>query len=306
VSGTHGINWLAWWQLLRVANVFTAASNVIAGFLLVQRGWQPLGPMLLLVIASMLLYEAGMVLNDVCDAKLDAVERSERPIPSGRVSKRNALRVGVALLIGGIVSAISVTWLTGQFAPSLIAVTLAAIIVLYNVRAKSTRLGLLTMGLCRFLNVCLGASISPALTTGAADAWLLAWAVFFHTYGLTRIARHEANSIDTVDLWAGSASVLMGAIWLTGLPVASEESAVSPTAWVSICLALLSWEIYLAYNLISAASHMVVRQTVGRLIMLFLVIDAAACTLAVGWAPGLAVLSLIVPMKLLARLTPMT
>ena len=27
---------LAWWQLLRAANVFTAASNVIAGFLIVQ------------------------------------------------------------------------------------------------------------------------------------------------------------------------------------------------------------------------------------------------------------------------------
>ena len=306
MSATQGINWLAWWQLLRAANVFTAASNVIAGFLLVQRGWQPVEPLLLLVLTSGLLYEAGMVLNDVCDAKLDAVERPERPIPSGRVSKRNALRVGIALLIGGIVSGISVTWITGQLAPSLIAVTLAATIALYNVRAKSTRLGLLTMGLCRFLNVCLGASISPALTTGAADAWLLAWAIFFHTYGLTRIARHEADSIDNVDLWAGSASVLMGGIWLTGLPIASEDAAISLTAWVAICLGLLSWEIYLAYNLISAASHGVVRQTVGRLIMLFLVIDAAACTLAVGWAAGLAVLSMIVPMKLLARLTPMT
>jgi 4-hydroxybenzoate polyprenyltransferase len=212
----------------------------------------------------------------------------------------------MALLIGGIVSGILVTWITGQFAPSLITVALAVIIVLYNVRAKSTRLGLLTMGLCRFLNVCLGASISPALTTGAADAWLLAWAVFFHTYGLTRIARHEADSIDNVDLWAGSASVLMGAIWLTGLPIASEESAISLTAWVSICLALLSWEIYLAYKLISTSSQGTVRQTVGRLIMLFLVIDAAACALAAGWTAGLAVLSLIVPMKLLARLTPMT
>jgi hypothetical protein len=66
------------------------------------------------------------------------------------------------------------------------------------------------------------------------------------------------------------------------------------------------WEIYLVYKLTSTPSQAAVRQTVGRLIMLFLVIDAAACTLAVGWTAGLAVLSLIVPMKLLARLTPMT
>jgi 4-hydroxybenzoate polyprenyltransferase len=226
VSATERISWLAWWQLLRVANVFTAASNVIAGFLLVQRGWQPIGPLLLLVLASVLLYEAGMVFNDVCDAELDAVERPERPIPSGRVAKRNALRAGIALLIGGIVAGILITWFTRQLAASLITVILAVTIVLYNVRAKSTRLGLLTMGLCRFLNVCLGASISPALPTGVADAWLLAWAIFFHTYGLTRIARHEADSIDNVDLWVGSASVLMGVVWIIGLPVANEESAI--------------------------------------------------------------------------------
>ena len=77
------IDWLAWWQLMRAANVFTAASNVIAGFLLVQRDWQPVGPLLLLILASVCLYEAGMMLNDVFDAELDAVERPERPIPVG-------------------------------------------------------------------------------------------------------------------------------------------------------------------------------------------------------------------------------
>ena len=115
------IDWPAWWQILRAANVFTAISNVIAGFLLVQGDWQPIGPLLLLMLASALLYEAGMVLNDVCDAELDAVERPERPIPSGRISRHAALRVGIGLLVGGVfiavaVSAFSKQWQTVLFA----------------------------------------------------------------------------------------------------------------------------------------------------------------------------------------------
>ena len=42
-----------------------------------------------LLLSSAGLYLGGMVLNDVFDARLDAVERPERPIPSGRVSIRS-------------------------------------------------------------------------------------------------------------------------------------------------------------------------------------------------------------------------
>ncbi|WP_375373510.1 UbiA family prenyltransferase, partial [Micromonospora sp. ATA51] len=41
--------------------------------------------------ASVLLYWAGMAANDWADRHLDAVERPERPIPSGRVSPPAAL-----------------------------------------------------------------------------------------------------------------------------------------------------------------------------------------------------------------------
>ena len=45
--------------------------------------------------ASVCLYWAGMAANDWADRELDAVERPERPIPSGRVSparRRSASR----------------------------------------------------------------------------------------------------------------------------------------------------------------------------------------------------------------------
>ncbi len=47
----------------------------------------------------------GVVFNDVFDAKLDAVERLERPIPSGRASLQRATILGIVLLLIGVIAA---------------------------------------------------------------------------------------------------------------------------------------------------------------------------------------------------------
>ncbi len=306
MSSSRPIDWPAWWQILRAANVFTAASNVIAGYLLINRGWQPLTPLLLLIVASVMLYEAGVVLNDVCDAALDAKERPERPIPAERISKQAAKWVGMSLLAGGVFVAYVVSWLTHQWLTTQIALALAATIVGYNVGLKSTRWGPLAMAGCRMMNVLLGASIAGTMSGDWSSAWLLAWGLFFHTYGLTRIARHEADSIDHLDLWAGCIAVILTLFWIVGLPLAMEATAVSLKAWFLVWLALLSWEISLAYTLLMAPNQMSVRQTVGSLIGAFLLIDAAVATLAAGWMAGLIVLSFWIPTKLLARRIAMT
>ena len=54
---------------------------------------------------QVLLYAGGVVLNDVFDADLDAVERPERPIPSALISKKSAGIFGAVLLLFGIVAA---------------------------------------------------------------------------------------------------------------------------------------------------------------------------------------------------------
>ncbi|WP_233584022.1 UbiA family prenyltransferase, partial [Micromonospora sp. CV4] len=47
--------------------------------------------------ASVLLYWAGMAANDWADRRLDAVERPERPIPSGRVAPAAAFGLAAGL-----------------------------------------------------------------------------------------------------------------------------------------------------------------------------------------------------------------
>src|SRR5262245_11737347 len=96
----------AWAQLLRIPNVFTALADVIAGALLALHRWPEGDEVLTLIrvcLASACLYSAGMVLNDFFDVEEDTRERPFRPIPSGRVKKETASRVGFGLLLIGLI-----------------------------------------------------------------------------------------------------------------------------------------------------------------------------------------------------------
>jgi len=185
----------AWWQLLRAGNVFTAVSNIVAGFLLVRGEWQPILPLVFLILSSAALYLAGMVLNDVFDLADDRVERPERPLPSGRIDPSLAKLVGWGLMIDGLCAAGVAAWLLRSWLPILIAVLLASAIIAYDAVLKKTTLGPLAMGACRSLNVLLGASVvlhSPDKNA----AYLYALLLGIYTIGLTLLARNEAGSAE--------------------------------------------------------------------------------------------------------------
>ena len=80
----------------RVSNLPTVWSNCLCGWLLAGGGsWSRL---LLLCLATSLLYIGGMYLNDAFDASFDRQHRRQRPIPSGAVSESFVWIAGLALL----------------------------------------------------------------------------------------------------------------------------------------------------------------------------------------------------------------
>src|SRR5262249_55491017 len=92
-------------QLVRLPNVFTALADV--GLAALVSGALPSAwaAVLLIAAASACLYCGGMVWNDYFDAEQDRRERPFRPIPSGRVTRREAAGLGALLLLGGLVCA---------------------------------------------------------------------------------------------------------------------------------------------------------------------------------------------------------
>jgi 4-hydroxybenzoate polyprenyltransferase len=147
-------------RLMRPANIVTAVADILAGVAIAGyfvSGERDLSPLIFLVLANIGLYGGGVVLNDFFDADLDAVERPERPLPSGLIAKTEALVLGLLLLIAGIVSAFCVSRLSG-----ILALVIAIAAVLYDKWAKhGSFAGPLVMGICRGLSLLLGLSIIP-------------------------------------------------------------------------------------------------------------------------------------------------
>jgi len=89
-------------------------------------------PAVFLLVIVTLITAAGNVINDYFDADIDRINRPDRPIPSGRVSRMAARGFAVMLFLAGIAVAL--------FTPPLclaIAVANSLILVLYAARLKS-------------------------------------------------------------------------------------------------------------------------------------------------------------------------
>ena len=115
--------------ILRPTNAVVSGLVALLAFLIA--GGAP-GPVLVsLFLAVVLVTGAGNAINDYYDAAIDAVNRPERPIPSGRVSKRGAARYAAVLFLAGCLVAVP----AGP-APALIAAVNAILLWLYAARLK--------------------------------------------------------------------------------------------------------------------------------------------------------------------------
>jgi 4-hydroxybenzoate polyprenyltransferase len=204
-------------RLMRLANVITAISDIMAGIAIagyfnnVNGHTYTFQPVALYIIATIGLYGGGVVFNDVFDAELDKVERPERPIPSGLISKGMAAFFASLLIIIGIAAA-AMIHPEGLFSVSgLIAIAIAIAAVVYDKWGKhQTVLGPLNMGLCRGLNLLLGMSILPEVLS---QYWFISLVPVVYIAAITMISRGEVHG--------GNRSTLYGAVALYGIVIAS-------------------------------------------------------------------------------------
>lgn len=202
------LNWRAYFELLRLPAVFTAIADVMMGYLVTHGDLRPVRQSGLLVAASALMYLAGMVLNDVVDLDVDAIDRPQRPIPSGRVLLPSAKWLGWSLLIGGCLLAWLLSSLASAWRPAVIGTSLAAFVVLYDLVLKRTPIAQLAMGGCRFFNVLLGMSLAATadpsvLRPWTTPEWLIATGIGVYVVGITMFARTEARESSPLRLAEG-------------------------------------------------------------------------------------------------------
>jgi 4-hydroxybenzoate polyprenyltransferase len=292
----------AWLQLLRLPNVFTAAADVTMGFVVTQRGLEPVRDFAMLVAASCLLYLSGMVLNDVFDAEVDAVERPERPIPSGRVSLRAATIAGWGMLVWGVALAWLVSINANDWRPAVVASLLASVIVLYDGALKRTRFAPLLMGECRFLNVLLGMSLF--LIPWGRSELLIAGGIGTYILGVTVFARTDARRSARSRLMTGFLTLACGVLLLAFLPFLTDYR---PPLEISLARWYLLWTvigIIIAWRGILAIfepSPPRVQAAVRHCVQSLIVLDAAVCVGYAGTYWGFVVVMFLVPTYLLTQ-----
>jgi len=185
---------MAWMRLMRASNTPTVVANGLVGLAIAAgRSAEPsqaTGPGVTAIVGCVLVYLAGMVMNDYVDQPIDRRERPGRPIVSGTVSEHAAIVTAMAVLASGVVT---LSWTGGPSIPWML--LLVSCVLAYNLMHRSALVGPPLMAVCR--------SLVPVLVAIAASPshqphWHLL--AFFAaplgicTLGISFAARSEADA----------------------------------------------------------------------------------------------------------------
>jgi 4-hydroxybenzoate polyprenyltransferase len=250
------MNWHVALRLGRVSNLPTVWTNVLAGMTLAGGGAS--APMIVLLLLSLtLFYLGGMYLNDAFDRRIDAVERPERPIPSGQVRAATVFAAGFAMLALGLAGLLLAGLIlpggTGWAAPAG-GLALAGAIVFYDWHHKANPVSPLVMGACRMLvYITAGAAVSGALPAGL---WLGAGVLLCYLIGLTFAAKQE-NLNQITNLWP----LVFLAVPFVYVPLAYGYAAAGAFIYAAFAL----WVLYALAHLVLPARRNVPRAVVSLL-----------------------------------------
>lgn len=292
---------LAFAQLLRLPNVFTAFADIALGAAVGATVLSTPSPsfwvaILLMMLASGCLYLAGMVWNDVFDRAEDAQTRAFRPIPSGRVSVRTAALLGVLLMAMGL----AFSALAGAVGPDkwnheplAYAVAIAVAVLMYDGGLKRTPIGPVAMASCRFLNVLFGLSILPDEAFDLGLRIDLAAVVGIYIIGVTWFARTEEGASQRRQLMGAAfimlLALVLALIFKAKLPLGSG-TFLFPYLLVAFGF-IIGQPIARA---IASPGPREVQRAVKRCVLGLVALDAVLATAFAG-LPALAILLLLPP-----------
>lgn len=283
-------------QLIRLPNVFTTPSNILAGYfaaVTTTAAAEADGVHLIaIMVSSGLLYIAGIVLNDYFDIEIDKKERPSRPLPSGKISKGYALTIAiVALLIANIIALV--------VGPISLAISLALtlLIIAYDYQLKYTVLGPFAMGGTRSLNVIFGASPVLLYTDNHSVAIVAAAAasLFFYVSSITILSKKEVgkerpNSTLVILIVFG---VILAIVPLGMLLQFEWTFLLNLSLFAGVTI--VTFRQYIAKEVPS------VQKAVRNMVISIIILDSVFVTGTAGLPYGLATLLLIAPVVVLAK-----
>lgn len=225
-------------RLLRPINCVMVGFAVLIGEVVVYKTIFPLKTVLGF-ITGFSITGASMASNDYWDRRVDKVNRPERPIPSGRVTPKEAASFAAIVSVAGLVSACFI-----NFPTSVIIASIGLLMFFsYNYRVKQLGfIGNMLVSASIVLPLVFGGSVQPESSTSAGSLTLLVFfelMIFFANTGrevnkgISDIEGDEVRKVSTVAFKYGpkAAAQLSSAFYLFAV-------SLSPLPWF---LSLVSW-----------------------------------------------------------------
>lgn len=289
--------------LVRLPNLFTLPSNILVGMATVSLlafTLTSFSQFLLLVTISVLLYCVGIVLNDLYDFDIDKKERPNRPLPSGKISRRSAIVLVAIFSTLALILSLQVS-----FSTLVISSILFSVIFGYDKYLKNTYAGPFTIASARVMNILLGTSVSLRSVDSYSQIVTLTFILiitFVYVSLIGFISRYEVHGFsDNTKLLlppAIVATVISSIILFTLMGFFKLESL--------IILSLFSFIMIISFSGIYRRDSGRTQQIVRNMILSIIVLDSTFLTGIIGIELGLVVLTLMAPLLVLANKMYMT
>jgi hypothetical protein len=251
--------------LARISNSPTVVSNALAGAALAVGAVVDV-QIVLIGIAMVAFYTAGMYLNDLMDYEIDLQERADRPLTTGLISRSAAMTVTAGLFVLGSALLLiigRVPWLVGG--------VLIGTIVLYDAWHKNNPLSPVVMGANRFL-VYIVAFVAYERTL-SIEVLLAGGLLWLYIIGLTFIAKSETGDSFT-KYWP--AAILFAPAVYFGVQLLDDP------AWLVLVLVFVVW---VGYSISFIYQKKQIGGGIVRLIAGVSLFDALALA-TTGWTDG--------------------
>jgi 4-hydroxybenzoate polyprenyltransferase len=287
--------------LVRLPNLFTLPSNVLVGYFMVSSmAMTSYVQILLLVTISILLYCVGLILNDLCDYSIDKKERPDRPLASGKVSRRAA--IGLVVTFSTLALALSfIINITTFVISSILLITIFG----YDKILKKTGAGPFTIGAARVMNVLLGASVDFG-NIGSYPQFIILTFVLSMTFVYVSligfISRYEVHGFPKDSklllIPAIVAAIIFLIVLLSFAGLFKYESLIT--------LVFFSFIMGITFYKFQKNDSVGIQRIVKNMIMSIIVLDSTFLSGIVGIEIGLVVMVLLAPLLILARKMYMT
>lgn len=292
-----------YFTLVRFPNLFTLPSNIFAGYFSVHtHNSIDIATIVLLTLVSVCLYAAGIIFNDVADRKIDRKERPNRPIPSGKITLRNAVILALLLVVISVVVSYIISAAT-----FIVAVLLIVLIAMYDFVLKDSLFGPGFMAGTRVLNVLLGASSDLSYIEEESSymlyrLFIVCLSEFIYVLGISVLSKLETLKNKLINVGVLNATLFVSpliiGVYATVTGILNDYTWIYIFIFGSFVLSILR----IMYSAKSPITSSTVQKIIGLLIAGIIIHDAIYIAGSLdSWYAGFSIFVLLVPVMLLGK-----